>query len=136
MASAFPTATIHSDPLSLACSADMVLLFVLMHKAWISIPPVRVHLPALPTRSHAPLFQRARSPLGHRTRSQSLATRLPPPTYSRRLALQILHHMTNANALPIRTLHDILPPTPHIPTPLVQRHPAKRCAHLQPLKSG
>ena len=40
--------------------------------------------------------------------------------------------MTNPNPLPIRTPNHILPPTPHIPTPFIQRHPTQRSPHLQP----
>lgn len=70
------------------------------------------------------------------TRNQTHAVEAPssaPP--SGRLPLQILHHVTDPYALSIRTLDTILPPTPHIATPLVQRHPAKRSAHLQPLEA-
>lgn len=42
--------------------------------------------------------------------------------------------MTNPDLLPIRTRHNILPPTPAIPTPLIQRHTTQRRAHLQPRK--
>jgi hypothetical protein len=42
--------------------------------------------------------------------------------------------MTNPNSLPIRTPHHILPPTPHIPTPLIQLHPAQRRPHFQPIE--
>jgi hypothetical protein len=43
-----------------------------------------------------------------------------------------MHH---PNPLSIRTLHHILPPTPSVPTLLIQRNPAQRCAHLQALES-
>jgi hypothetical protein len=42
--------------------------------------------------------------------------------------------MTNPNPLPIRTPHHILPPTPYIPTPLIQLHPAQRRPHLQSIE--
>ena len=42
--------------------------------------------------------------------------------------------MQNPNPLPIRTLHHIHPPTPHIPTPLIQLHSTKRRPHFQSLE--
>jgi hypothetical protein len=54
-------------------------------------------------------------------------------TPSRRHSIQIFNHMTNFNPLPIRSPHHILPPTPLIPTPLIQLHPTQRRPHLQPI---
>ena len=43
--------------------------------------------------------------------------------------------MTNLDPLSVRTPHHILPPTPLIPTPLIQLHPTQRRPHLQPIES-
>ena len=42
--------------------------------------------------------------------------------------------MQNPYPLPIRTRYHIHPPTPHIPTPLIQLHSTKRRPHFQPLE--
>ena len=73
------------------------------------------------------------SPNAQRPTSPHLLTSSTSAHSSRRL-LQILDHMHNPNPLSIRTPHAILPPTPHIPTPLIQPHPRQRRPHLQPLK--
>jgi hypothetical protein len=48
---------------------------------------------------------------------------------------QILSHMHDPNPLSIRTLNHILPPTPAVPTLLIQRDPAQRRAHFQALEA-
>jgi hypothetical protein len=48
--------------------------------------------------------------------------------------LKIFSHVHNPNSLSILTPKHIFPPTPLIPTLLIQLHTTQRCAHLQPLK--